>query len=211
MSDKKVTIKKFNYYLIFAFIILVLFLGYIAGVVFANKSNLSWETANGNFHLALTLWKNVNKIYTSPVSVLTSWGNAIMLSYCLGFVIAGIGWFLEWRKRTQAEKQEKTLKNKLDKLENEKNFYKKKYEILEKGINSSAPPEDKKASKKAKENKTTMYILVFIMVLVVTGLVGSELIFAKDDKKENQPTKTEQVKNADDSRSTEAEFANSAQ
>ncbi len=195
MSDKKLTVRKFNYYFILTVILFVFFLGYVTAVVFVNKSNLSWETTNGNFQLILNLLIT-KKTYTAPVTVLTAWGDALMLSYIFGFATTGIGWLLEWRKRTKANKDVSGLKNKLDKAESERNFYKKKYEILEQGINSSAPVETKTVNKKSKK-KNKVVVIILVLFILVSAIIGWKL-YSADKKRGHKDSTITQLKNIDD-------------
>ncbi len=181
MSNKK--LEKFNNYFTLTVILFLLFVGYITAVVFVNNSNLSWTASNGNFQLILKLFFT-EKSYSSPVSVLIGWGATVVLSYVLGFIVAGVGWSKERKKRMQAEGQANGLKGKLGKIENERDFYKKKYEILEKGINSSAPPADKKPGGKGKPQNKKSPLIALLIALLVGGAVCYQLFYA--NKTESQ-------------------------
>ncbi len=183
MSNKKFELKNFNNYFTLAVILFIIFVGYVIAVVFVNNSNLLWTASSGNFQLILRFFIT-NKVYTSAVSVLTGWGYTVVLSYVLGSIIAGIGWSKERKKRIKAEGQANGLKGKLSKVENERDFYKKKYEILEKGINSSAPPADKKPAGKGKPKSKKSSMIALLIALLVGGGVYYKLFYA--DKEEPQ-------------------------
>ncbi len=193
MSNKK--LEKFNNYFTLTVVLFLIFVGYITAVVFVNNSNLSWTASNGNFQFILNLFF-MDKKYTSAVSVLIGWGATVVLSYVLGFIIAGVGWSKERKKRIQAEGQAKGLKGKLSKIENERDFYKKKYEILEKGINSSAPPADKKPNAKGGKPKSkNSSLIALLIVLLVGGIVVYQTQSSNKHKKESEAQKNEQSKN----------------
>ncbi len=195
MSNKKFELKKLKNYFTLAIILFVLFSGYIVTVVFVNNSNLSWVASEGNFQLILRLFFT-DKTYTSPVSVLIGWGSTVILSYVLGSIISGIGWSRERKKRIKAEGMANGLKGKLSKVENERDFYKKKYEILEKGINSSAPPADKKPAGKGKPKSKKSPMIILVIVLIGCAIIGYRLYYVKKDDSQIVHVTIEQPQNA---------------
>ncbi len=175
MSNKKFELKKFNNYFTLTVILFVVFLIYIVEIVyFQNK-----ELTKIEVQLIVDMWFT-QKEYNSIGNLLISLGWMLILSYLFGFIIAGYGWYTERKKRIKAEGTANGLKGKLSKVENERDFYKKKYEILEKGINSSAPPADKKPAGKGKPKSKKTSMIVLLVALIVGGAVVYKLFYVKE-------------------------------
>ncbi len=173
MSNKKFELEKFNNYFTLAFILSVVFIIYLVEVVFFKNEKLSeWK-----INLVIDMWVS-RREYKSLSELLTAWGFTVFLGYIFGFLIASYGWYTERKKRIKAEGQANGLKGKLSKVENERDFYKKKYEILEKGINSSAPPADKKPNNKGKPKNKKSSVIILLIVLLVGGGVYYKLFYA---------------------------------
>ncbi len=186
MANKKFELKNFNNYFTWTIILFVIFLIYICDVIYFHNDSI----AKTNIQFIVDLWFT-QKEYESIGDLLVSWGWSVVISYIFGFLIAGLGWNTERKKRKQAEGQANGLKGKLSKVENERDFYKKKYEILEKGINSSATAEDKKPNNKGKpKNKKTSVtsIIVFVVIVVVGGMVIFKTRHSDNHQQVNEPS-----------------------
>ncbi len=148
---------KKNVMLYVALTLSVVFLLYLVAVGYSNSA-----TAGQGWSF---LFMKTNK----AGHLVISW--AMGVSYLIGFIIAGIGWQKEYKKRVKADRDIAGLKTKLGAVEQEKDFYAKKVSILESGINSTAPVDGKKPAPAKKLNKSSMKsIVILLVVLLLTGI-----------------------------------------
>ncbi len=183
-NKKKLDLEKYATYFTLALILSVVFLLYVLVFDFINAKGTQINLHKLNFLFFV-------KEYESLILLLDSLSIFIALSYVISAVIFGIGWYKEREKRIAAEKKAVGLEGALKKANQEKDFYKKKVDILEGGINSSAPPADKKQGKQGKKPSKVRNIIILVLFVLLGALLFYGLYWKKDmASTDDNPTMT---------------------